>query len=100
MIRHAGLALTAAIPPLAIAMVEPPFGALLVTAVGAPSLAQPHMPLTSETTVALAAITPGAQKEFGAAFTVPANPSSEAIVRRRHAHWQAALDNSSSFVAG
>jgi hypothetical protein len=100
MIRHASLELATAIPPLAIAMVEPPFGALLVPAVGAASLAQPRMPLTAETTVALAAITTGAQKEFGAAFAVPTNPSSEAIVLRRHAHWQAALDNGSSFVAG
>ena len=100
MIRHASLPPAAAIQPLAIAMVEPPFGALLMAAAGAPSLSQPHMPLTSETTVALAAITAGAQKEFGTAFTVPTNPSSEAILRRRHAHWQAALDNSSSFVAG
>jgi hypothetical protein len=100
MIRHASLDPAAAIAPLAIAMVEPPFGAHLVTAVGAASLAQPRMPLTSETTVALAAITSGAQKEFCAACAIPANPSSEGIVRRRHAHWQAALDNGTSFVAG
>lgn len=99
MIRHASLD-PVAVAPLAIAMVEPPFGALLMTAVGAPSLTQPHIPLASETTVALAAITAGAQKEFGTAFTVPTNPSSEAILRRRHPHWQAALDNSSSIVAG
>lgn len=100
MIRHASLELATAILPLAIAMVEPPFGAPLVPAVGAAPLAEPRMPLTTDATVALAAITAGAKKEFGAAFAVPANPSSEAIVRRRHAHWQAALDNGSSFVAG
>ena len=100
MIRHASPDPAAAIAPLAIAMVELSFGALLVAAVGAASLTQSRKPLTSETTVALAAITPGAQKEFGAAFAVPANPSSEPIVRRRHTHWQAALDNGSSFVAG
>jgi hypothetical protein len=100
MIRHARLESAAAIPPLAIAMVEPPFRALLVTAVGAASLAEPRMPLTGEAAVALAAITTAAQKEFGAAFAVPANPPSEAIIRRRHAHWQAALDNGPSFVAG
>ena len=100
MIRHASLEPAAAIPPLAIAMVEPPLEALLMPPIGAPSLAQPRMPLTDEATVALAAITAGAKKEFGAAFTVPANPSSEAVVRRRHAHWQAALDNGSSFVSG
>ena len=100
MIRHARLELATAIPPLAIAMVEPPFGALLVPPVGAASLADPRMPLTAETTVALAAITADAKKECRAAFAVPANASSEAIVRRRHARWQAALDNGSSIVAG
>ena len=100
MIRHASLELAAAIPPLAIAMVEASFGALLVPAIGAASLVHPRMPLTADATVALAAITTDAQKEFGAAFAVAANPSSEAIVRRRHAHWQAALDNGSSIVAG
>jgi predicted RNA polymerase sigma factor len=81
-------------------MIEPPLGAPLVTAIGSASLAQPRMPLTSEATVALAAVTAGAQKELAAAFTVPTNPPSEAIVRRRHALRQAALDNGSSFVAG
>lgn len=100
MIRHARLESAATIPPLAIAMVEPPFGALLVTAVGATALAESRTSLTGGTAVALATITTGAQKEFGAAFAVPANASSEAIVRRRHANWQAALDKGSSFVAG
>jgi hypothetical protein len=102
MIRHASLDLTAAIPPLAIAVIEPAFGALLMTAVGATSLAEPCVLATAETAIALAAITTGTQEEQGAAFTVPANPSPEAIVivRRRHAHLQAALDNSSPFVAG
>jgi hypothetical protein len=100
MIRHASLGLATAIPPLAIPMIEPPFGALLVPAVGAAPLAEPRMPSTAETTVTLAAITTDAKKEFGAAFAVPANASSEATVRRRHARWQAALDNGSSFVAG
>lgn len=81
-------------------MVEPAFGALLMTAVGATFLAEPCVLATGETAIALAAITAGAQEEQGAAFTPPANPRSEAIVRRRHAHLQAALDNGSSFVAG
>jgi hypothetical protein len=100
MIRHASLELTAAISSLAVAMVELPFGALLMPAIGAASLAHPRMPLTGDTTVALSVIATDAQKEFGAAFAVAANPSSEPIVRRRHAHWQAVLDKGSSFVAG
>lgn len=98
--RHAGLDLTMTIPPLAIAVTEPPFGALLVTAVGTTSLAEPCVPATGETAIVLAAITAGTQEKQGAAFAIPANPSSEAIVRRRHAHLPAALDNGSSSVAG
>jgi hypothetical protein len=67
-------------------MVEPPFGALLVAAVGATSLAEPGVPATGETAIALAAIAARTQEELGAAVAVPANPRSEAIVRRRHAH--------------
>jgi hypothetical protein len=101
MIRHAGLALTAAaIPCLAIAMVEPSFRALLVTAIGVTLLAEPCVAATGETAIALAAITARAQEEQGAALVVAANPWSEAIVRCRHAHWQEALDNGSSIVAG
>jgi hypothetical protein len=94
------LDLTTAIPPLAVAMIEPAFEAPLVTAVGAPMLAEPCAPATGETAIVLAAITAPTQEEQGAAFAVPANSSSEAIVRRRHALLQAALDNGSSSVAG
>lgn len=81
-------------------MVEPSFGAPLVTAVGATSLAESCVPATGETAIALAAITTGAEEKQGTAFAVPTNPRSEAIVRRRHAHLQAALDNGFSSVAG
>ena len=46
MIRHARLPLPAAIALLAIAVVEPTFGALLVAAVGVTSLLQPCLPAT------------------------------------------------------
>jgi hypothetical protein len=84
MIRHSGLN-AAAVPSLAIAMIEPSFGALLVPPIGTAALVEPRTLPTDQTTVALAAITAGAQKEFGAAFAVPANAPSEGIVRRRHA---------------
>jgi hypothetical protein len=101
MIRHASLHPAAeAVPPLAITVVQSPFGALLVTAIGAATLEEPGGPAAIETAIALSAITAGAQEELGDAFAVAANPPSEAIVRRRHAHRQAALDNGSSFVAG
>jgi hypothetical protein len=84
MIRHASLDPATAISFLAITMVEPPFGALLVPAVGASSLADPCKLLAVPTTVALAAITTDAEKELGAAFAVPTRTSSEATVQRRH----------------
>lgn len=73
MIRHARLKLTAAIAPLAIAMIEPAFGTLLVAAVGATSLAEPRIPATSETAIAVPAIASDTQEELRAAFTVPAH---------------------------
>jgi len=76
MIRHAGLSLTTAIAPLPVAVVEPAFGALLVTTVGTTSLAEPYLPATGETAIALTAITTGTQEERDAAFIVPANPRS------------------------
>ena len=100
MIRHAGLDPATPIPALAIPMIESPFEALLMTAIGAPSLVKPRILPTGEATVVLAPITAGAQKKLGAAFPIPANPPSKAILRCRHAHGQAALDNDSSFVAG
>jgi hypothetical protein len=85
MIRHASFNLAAPIPPLTIAMIEPSFGALLVTAIGAASLTHPRMLSANGATVALAAITVGAQKELGTALAVSTNPPLEAIFRRRHA---------------
>jgi len=84
------LDLTKAIPLLVIAMVQPAFGALLVTAVGATSLAEPCVSATGETAIALAAIAADAQEEHDAAFAVPATrrlrPSSGVAMRtgRRH----------------
>ena len=92
------------IPPLAIAMVEPSFGALLVPAVGATSLTEPREPATGGAAIVLAAITAYAQDERDAAFAVPANPwSQNYFARRRHAQLPqlpAALDNGFSSVAG
>lgn len=84
MIRHAGLDLTSAIALLAIAVVETPFGTLLVTPVGAASLAQSCVPPTGEATIPLAPITAGAQEKQRVAFLIAANPRSETIVRHAH----------------
>ena len=71
-----------------------------MTPVGATSLSDAYVATAGKTAMALAVITAGAQEEQGAAATAPANPRSESIVQQRHAHWQAALDNGSSFMAG
>jgi hypothetical protein len=55
-------------------MVESSFGALLVSAVGATSLAETRVLATGETAIVVAAITVRAYEEAVAAFAVAANP--------------------------
>ena len=63
LIRHAFCAMTAAIPLLPVAMVQSPFRAALVTAVGGAMLAHPRLRPARRTAVALAAIATGANRE-------------------------------------
>jgi hypothetical protein len=82
-------------------MVEPPFGALLVPAVGGTSLAEPCLPAADKTAIALPAITVGTQKEQCAAFVMQTNPwSQNHFARSRHAYSQAALDNGYGSMSG
>ena len=82
-------------------MVEPPFGTLLVPAVGAALLTEACLLAAGETAIALPAITVGTQKEQPAAFAVQTNPwSQNYFARSRHAHSQAALDNSYGSMSG
>jgi len=82
-------------------MVEPPFGTLLVAAIGGASLTEPCLLPANEAAVALPAITVGTQKEPPAAFAEQTNPwSQNYFARSRHAHSQAALDNSYGSMSG
>jgi hypothetical protein len=82
-------------------MVEPPFGTLLVPAVGRTSLAEPGLSAAGETAIALPAITVGTQKKHRAAFVMQTNPwSQNHFARSRHAYSQAALDNGYGSMSG
>jgi hypothetical protein len=101
MIRHARPALAVAVLPLAVAVVEPPFGTLLVTAIGRAMLAQARRSAALQAAIALSPITTGAQKKQRATFPGVTEPLSQNHFRLcRHAPYQAALDNGSGFVAG
>jgi hypothetical protein len=63
LIRHAFYAMTAAVSLLPVAMVQTPFRAALVTAVGCAMLATPRLIPARRTAVALAAIATGADRE-------------------------------------
>ncbi len=103
LIRHARLGLPAAAPIIAltIAMIEPSFGALLVAAVGAPSLVDAGSLTALGTAVALPAITVRADKEHRVTFLTEANslPEYRFAMNCRHPSSQARLDNGSRFVA-
>ena len=104
MIRHARLDLPAPAPviALAVAMIEPSFGALLVAAVGAPSLADPGMFAAWSAAVALPAIAVRADEEHGVTLAAEANslPEYRFAMNCRHASSRAGLDNGTGFVAG
>jgi len=90
-----------AVLPLPVAMIEPPFRAVLVSPVGQAPLTATGLLAAGETAIALAAITVGAQKKERAAFTAQAKPwPQNHFAMNRHACSQAALDNGLGFVAG
>ena len=104
MIRHARLRLTQAAPvrPLAVAMIEPPFAALLVAPVGAPPLPAASLVAALAAAVAVSSIAVGADKENRLAALPKAKPlpQNRFAVNHRHASSQAELDNGSGLVAG
>jgi hypothetical protein len=90
-----------AVLPLPVAMIEPAFGTLLMSPVGATLLPAPRLPTARAAAVALATITAGAQKEQRLALTAQAKPwPKNHFAMNRHAYPQAALDNGLGFVAG
>jgi hypothetical protein len=87
---------------LAIAMIELPFGALLVASVGAPPLLLAGLLAALVAAVAVSAVTVRADEENRVAALTKANPlpQNRFAMNHRHASSQAGLDNGSGLVAG
>jgi hypothetical protein len=87
---------------LAIAMIELPFGALLVASVGAPPLLLAGLLAALVAAVAVSAVTVRADEENRVAALTKANPLPQNCfnMNHRHASSQAGLDNGSGLVAG
>jgi hypothetical protein len=100
LIRHAHLRAALTILPLPVAVIESPFRALLMSAVGAPPVTKPRLLPATEAAVALTAITVGTEKKDRAAFAAAANPSPQnRFAVNHHAHSRAGLDKRHSYVA-
>jgi hypothetical protein len=87
-----------AILALAVAMVEPPLGALLIAAIGGAALLDAGLIAAVRAAVTLAAVAVAANEKHRAAVSAAAKPLPEnnfSSNRRRHARGQAAalLDN-------
>jgi len=104
LIRHGRLRLTkaAAVFSLAVAMVELPFGALLVSSVGASPLLAAGLLAAFFVAVAMSAIAVRADEENRVAALTMANPlpQNRFTMNHRHASSQAGLDNGNGLVAG
>ena len=87
---------------LAIAMVEPPFGTILVASVGAPPLLPAGLLAALIAAVAVSAVAVRADEENRVAALTKANslPQNRFAMSHRHASSQAELDNGSGLVAG
>ena len=92
LIRHAGTA--APVFPLAVAMIESPFRASLVAAVGAAALPEPGFASAGGTAIALSAIAVPAEPEHCVASSAEANPlTKNDLAMTIHARPEAGLDN-------
>ena len=83
-------------------MIELPFGALLVAAVGAPTLLAAGLLAALVAAVAVSAIAMRADEENRVAALTQARslPQNRFAMNQRHASSQAGLDNGSGLVAG
>jgi len=77
LIRHAAPYAAATVGALPVAMIQPPFGALLMPAIGGTMLLAPRLTTTLRAAVPLAAITAGANPEHRPAIGVAAKPMPE-----------------------
>ena len=94
LIRHAFCATTAAIPLLTITVIQPAFGALLMTTVSRATLPAPHMATALSRAVLLPAIATHANPKYRPAIRVAAKPLPEnRFSVNRHPRLQAAFDN-------
>jgi len=104
LIRHARRRWPAAVPvfPLAVAMIEPSFGTLLVPSVGAAALFTTRVFAAIQAAITVPAITRGADEKYGLTVLTEAHslPKNCRALSRRHALPQARLDNGTRFVAG
>jgi len=104
LIRHGrwSLAQAASVRVLAIAMIELPFGALLVASVGAPPLLPTGLLAALVAAVAVSAVAVRADEENRVAALTKAKPlpQNRFAMNHRHASSQAGLDNGSGLVAG
>jgi hypothetical protein len=100
LIRHARLRAALTILSLSVAVIESPFRALLMSAVGVPPLMEPSLVPATEAAIALTPITVGTEKKDGVTLAAAANPSPQnRFAVNRHAHSQAGLDKRYSSVA-
>lgn len=104
MIRHGRWRLTqaATVFPLAIAVIELPFGTLLVSFVGGSPLLAAALLTACIAAVAVSAITVRANEENRVAALTKASPlpQNRFAMNHRHASSQAELDNGNRLVAG
>ena len=85
---------------MAIAVIEPSFGALLVAPVGAAPLTAPAVGAARKAAVAMPPVTMRANEEHFPAVCAETNPLSQnRFAMCRHALSPAALDTGNSFVA-
>jgi hypothetical protein len=103
LIRHAGFDMPSlAVLALPVAMIEPPFQALLVPPVGTPPLTPACELAALRAAITVSAITVRADEESHVTLWSEANslPQNCFVVNLRHASSQAGLDNGRRFVAG
>jgi len=95
LIRHASSNLALTIGSLTVSMIKPPFGALLMAAVGGPPLLTAGLLATAITAVLLPTITTLADPEDNAAFACAAKSLTQNnFSSRLHPRPKARLDNS------
>jgi hypothetical protein len=99
LVRHAGLPAALAVLPLALAMIQPAFRALLIPMICAAVLLEPRLLAALQTAIAVSPVTVLADQEQNLATGAKPLPKHHFAVRRRHGTMRAGLDNGNRFVA-